>query len=776
MSPLYHRLVRSAFIVLSAWILLMATGLAQSIATNYTFSQSVGTYTPITGGTVLARIDPANTSGFQDDEAFNNIPIGFNFNFNGTVYTNVSISTNGYLVFGATLNYGYSNPIAAGADPNVVSALFLDLWAKTGSEMSYKLEGSAGSQVFTVQWTAFRNYSSTASATLGDDFNFQIKLYENALNSIEIRYGTITNASNWTIINPPPTTVQLHPAVGLRAVSTSDFSVRKASSGVNTWAASIVGTTNTDVCELTSTFNPPSGLVYKWDLTTVPPPPSIPNFITISGGTYGISYPVYNYWYSSKSETVYPQQEFLNAGWGGGPGLITQVGWEVVNVGNPASTFSNGMVYIYLMNTSLTSLVSGAETPDATMTLVWSGPQPVFSPFGWKYFTLSTPFMYDGTNLLVKVVHDGNAWTSAYPYFRATDKGTATYYHRTAANDVPATSLTTLSVYQYRPDIRFDMCLDANPPTVDGSVPSVLNKPAMLPITYSILDPNDSYSCPVQVNLYTPTNVPVPGGPSFNINVVANTPITGTMSIPSNSLAPGYYIVELVFNTKDACTGTKQRKVRQVVMVLEPGQVPCMVWPGDVDNSGLVNYADRKALNQYVQDANLRSTWLLGPARFRVDYPANLAAYMNWEAQPSVPWQTADGCYMDCDGNGMVNNLDYLVMKINWMKMHGTPKDSPEALAPLGFDLGQNYPNPFRPVTALTYATPEPSVVRLTVTDMLGRTVATVVDSRVEAGRFKAMFDATQLPAGMYFATMTANGLESGVTFAKSIRMTVSGK
>jgi hypothetical protein len=775
MSHSLRKLFRGVMTSVVAAMILFAvstvTAPAQNISTNYTFSQSTGnTYTPITGGAVHGTI-------YNDDENWPNIPIGFNFNFNGTVFDRVSIQTNGYIVMGPTIGgYNYQNPICCGSNDNLICALFLDLQGQTGSEIMSKTEGTAPNRVFVVQWTNYRNYGATPPL---DSFNFQIRLYESALHTIEFVYGTMTNGSNYTHLNPPPATVILDPPVGLRGVGNTDYNIRKASSLQNTWATSVTGTTVNDVCEFTNTFGPPSGLKYKWDLTTIPPPPPPSHWVTIAHPigsiTPGnpatlISFPVYYYWWSSKSEAVYRDNEFLLGGWGGGDGMITKIGWSV----GQTSTFQNGMLYIYLANATNAGVAAGPETPSNAMTLVYSGASPAFSTYGWKDFQLQTPFLYTGGGLLVKVVHDGTAYSTT-PYFQATNTGSNPYFHRYAYGDVPASSLPSLNnLYTYRPDVRFDMCIDPNPTTVDFNVPASLQIPAAIPISYSILDPDDSYTANLTFNFRTTTGI-LAYSQSTTVAVNAGVPVNATMNIPSNVLTPGYYIIETVFNVLDFCKGMTDVKVKRVIMVLAPGQVPCQVWPGDVNNDAIVNYGDRRALNTYIYDANLSPIWLYGPARYRVDVETNPLTYLTWEAQPALPWQTPLGCYMDTDGNGTVNNFDYIAIKLNWNRYAGTvpPKRNAPGDA-YAFDLEQNYPNPFNPSTTLAYKIPERSEVQFVVFDLSGLEVAKLVDGVQESGSHSAKFDATNLSSGLYLARINVKGLESGLSFTKTVKMTLS--
>ena len=86
---------------------------------------------------------------------------------------------------------------------------------------------------------------------------------------------------------------------------------------------------------------------------------------------------------------------------------------------------------------------------------------------------------------------------------------------------------------------------------------------------------------------------------------------------------------------------------------------------------------------------------------------------------------------------------------------------SEQATVPTVFALEQNYPNPFNPITSLRYDLPNDGLVNITIYDMMGRIVKTLVNSSQTAGFKYVQWNATNdrdepVSAGLYLYTIQA--------------------
>ncbi len=83
------------------------------------------------------------------------------------------------------------------------------------------------------------------------------------------------------------------------------------------------------------------------------------------------------------------------------------------------------------------------------------------------------------------------------------------------------------------------------------------------------------------------------------------------------------------------------------------------------------------------------------------------------------------------------------------------------ALTPREFSLGQNYPNPFNPSTNITYEVPATANVSISIYDILGRNVITLVNEQKNAGSYTVEWNGKnssgiQVTSGIYFYQLEA--------------------
>jgi len=79
-----------------------------------------------------------------------------------------------------------------------------------------------------------------------------------------------------------------------------------------------------------------------------------------------------------------------------------------------------------------------------------------------------------------------------------------------------------------------------------------------------------------------------------------------------------------------------------------------------------------------------------------------------------------------------------------------------DAGVPSEYELDQNFPNPFNPLTTIEFALPEEAMVSIRLFNILGNEVATLVEKRYGAGKHSVEFDAGELASGVYIYTMRA--------------------
>ena len=116
-----------------------------------------------------------------------------------------------------------------------------------------------------------------------------------------------------------------------------------------------------------------------------------------------------------------------------------------------------------------------------------------------------------------------------------------------------------------------------------------------------------------------------------------------------------------------------------------------------------------------------------------------------------------DGCATACPGTNLYNQLPTIRNAVNEL-LNPTSVDNEEIIAD-DFYLAQNYPNPFNPTTSIQYAVSSRQFVALKVYDILGNEIETLLNEDKPAGSYELEFNAAGLSSGVYFYTLTADGL-----------------
>ncbi|MEN9999265.1 MAG: hypothetical protein RI922_2255 [Bacteroidota bacterium] len=248
-------------LALLCFLLISSFGNLQAQVSAYVFSQSAGTYTPVTGGTVLH-------TGTTDDAISASTGIGFNFTYNGVVYTSIKVNSNGWASFGTTTSTTTYTPLStAGTHNPCLAPLGRDLQGNATGEVRIETSGVSPNQICTIQWKDYRRFAGT-----GQNFNFQIKLYETS-NKVQFVYGTMTASA-----------LNSDYDCGITGAANTDFNVRTTTTD---WANSTAGATNAANMTLSTTVFPAVGQTYTWVAppATPPTPTQAAGIPTCSAGT-----------------------------------------------------------------------------------------------------------------------------------------------------------------------------------------------------------------------------------------------------------------------------------------------------------------------------------------------------------------------------------------------------------------------------------------------------------------------------------------------------------
>ncbi|MCH7733422.1 MAG: T9SS type A sorting domain-containing protein [Candidatus Marinimicrobia bacterium] len=129
--------------------------------------------------------------------------------------------------------------------------------------------------------------------------------------------------------------------------------------------------------------------------------------------------------------------------------------------------------------------------------------------------------------------------------------------------------------------------------------------------------------------------------------------------------------------------------------------------------------------------------------------------------------------------NIAANESDYagpVVVRHSGLVFKQIAENPNSEVVPETFVLHGAFPNPFNAATTIHYALPEFSYVEITVFDIMGREVTTLINGFVNAGFKERVWDGANasgqpVPSGMYFYRLDARAIESGERFYQTRKM-----
>jgi len=125
---------------------------------------------------------------------------------------------------------------------------------------------------------------------------------------------------------------------------------------------------------------------------------------------------------------------------------------------------------------------------------------------------------------------------------------------------------------------------------------------------------------------------------------------------------------------------------------------------------------------------------------------------INWNG-----YNTVNGWF----SNPELNENNYWAYNVGFLCKISNSLSITDDELPKAFSLHQNYPNPFNPVTTLRYNLPDDGNVNITIYDMMGRQISTLVSSQQTAGYKSLQWNATNnagspVSAGIYLYMIQA--------------------
>jgi N-acetylmuramoyl-L-alanine amidase len=145
---------------------------------------------------------------------------------------------------------------------------------------------------------------------------------------------------------------------------------------------------------------------------------------------------------------------------------------------------------------------------------------------------------------------------------------------------------------------------------------------------------------------------------------------------------------------------------------------------------------------------------------------------IDWIGWKLVEWDLSDPTQVgEWIGNGVLDGIKYRIDSFQLRYEDGVEENGTvyfddlrlvkkfnvlnivkrESLLPDKFTLDQNYPNPFNPITHIKFSLTKANLTTLTIYDVIGRRVQSLVNEKLSPGEYEVVFEAGVLASGTYF-------------------------
>ena len=276
------RILRNLLVFISTFI---AINTFAQVSSLYSFSETTGTYTAITGGTQLVTTTGGATT-YDTDGSYFTIPSGSQFQFNNTTITSVNMTADGALFLNpgtTTTGNSVTGPISStGTAVGVITGMGMDLRSTAIASQVYERRWEDVGTEVVFQWQNVARYLQSSS----ERFSFQIRVNKSN-GQIRVVYGNMTTIT---------TSTTYQPMVGLRGSTNTDYNNRRLTTSIPdatpNWGApngTTAGTSNAHSVRFRSGCVPTSGLIFIWTVQSCVGP-TLPAIAYTSSSTANLSW------------------------------------------------------------------------------------------------------------------------------------------------------------------------------------------------------------------------------------------------------------------------------------------------------------------------------------------------------------------------------------------------------------------------------------------------------------------------------------------------------